>query len=311
MINRFSTQPPLLIACRLFCLLGTLGLGSIHLSAQSLQSEASTGISYYNTDVVDSVYLDDQMANDSSVVSASATHSFTGMDGNGNTQTMVFMGQASASATYGGLHAAASGTIANTYYNVGNTPYIDPYTGNINTDGSPEVLGSQGTSTFSETLQYGGVLQAGYQARFIFHLDGTNSGFGSLADLQVGIADNPMEYFYAEQSGNVSMDFATKDYAIDGNTPQSITIGLDTEFNADLRSIPDGSNIAGAADFSDTLTLTGVEIVDANGNPVSGVTVTTDSGVPVDVVPEPATLALCLPATLLLLFRRRKSAALP
>ena len=289
----------------------SLAFGPAHLNAQSLRSDATNAVWFYNTDVVDEVYLDHQAASDGTAVSASGTHSFTGQDGNGNTRTMVFTGQTTASATYGGLHSAASGTITNTYYNASNPAYIDPDTGNVNPNGSPEALDSSGYASFSETLQYGGALQAGYTAHFIFHLDGTNGGGNLLAflgaELQATVAGNPTEYFVANQSGNVSMDFATKSYAINGNTPQSLMVVLDTDFQADLRHIPDGSNVSGFANFSDTLTLAGVEIVDANGNPVSGVTVTTDSGVPVNVVPEPATWTLVAGATLLLfiIVRRR------
>ena len=123
------------------------------------------------------------------------------------------------------------------------------------------------------------------------------------------IGNSPTQYFSTSQTGTLSLDWATTDVPINGQNPQAINVSFGTGFRVDLTdgSIPDGSNISSMAQFSDTLTLTGIEVVDANGNPVSGVTITSDSGTsyPMDV-PEPGTYVLVVSAALLWFVGRRR-----
>ena len=304
----FPTSDPIGKTCTLLGLLCTLGIGATRLSAQSLSSGAFQSVEQSSVSNFDYA----QNYNNSSTgapVSASYTQSFTGMDGAGKTQTMTFNGTSSGSATYGQLHCAASGTVTNTYYNASNPTFIDPAVGPNNPAGSPDGFASTSISSFTDTLQYGGALQAGYQALYIFHVDGTNNGFNPQAALQVTIAGNSPEDFFATQSGFNSDDFATMEYAINGQSPQSITVQLDARFQLGTQNVADGSTLSGDANFSDTATLAGIEIVDANGNPVSGVTVTTASGTPYDVVPEPKTFVFVLSAAVLFIIWRGKNRA--
>jgi hypothetical protein len=104
----------------------------------------------------------------------------------------------------------------------------------------------------------------------------------------------------------VSENWATQSYAVNGTTPQSVNVQFSTQFDVALNNgtVPDGSTITGTSDFSDTLTLTNIIVTDANGNPVSGVTVTSSSGTQYPVnVPEPASLSLMAAAALGLLAR--------
>ncbi len=128
--------------------------------------------------------LDFSYVTDNSTASAYAMPSFTGMDGMGNTQTMTFTGSTVSQSDYGRLHVLTTGTLANSYYNVNNQPYANANGNIINTAGSPTSLTTLGFAVFNDTLQYGGALQSGYKARYIFHVDGTNSGTGTLADLE-------------------------------------------------------------------------------------------------------------------------------
>ena len=279
----FPTATPFRKLCPLLGLLGGLALSPAHLRAQdSVLSDV-----YYN--LPGTTIGHGQFGEDGAPVSTSYSTSFSGMDGAGQTQTMTFSGSASGSAQYGQLRASASGTVTNTYYNPNNP------------SGTPTGFLIQGLGSFEDTLQYGGALQSGYQARCIFHLDGTVSGADAAPYLNVTIAGQSQEFTTA-QTGELSLDWATTDVPINGQTAQQIIVDFSTDFSLDLSdgSIPDGSNVSGMAQFSDTLTLTAIEVVDANGNPVSGVTINSDSGTAYPMgVPEPGTYALVVPAALL------------
>lgn len=228
-----------------------------------------------------------------------ATASFMGMDRSGNAQTMAFSGGC-ATSTVNGLHVVTTGTLTNSYYNSSN-PLYRPADDTHPASGSPDSLVSLGFAGFSDTLQYGGALQDGYQARYVFHIDGTNSGRGSAADLGVNVgSDN--DAFFDFDPGSIDTTFATKGFAVNGQTPQAITVQFSDQVVFDLfdnprdGTLPDGSNLDSTSDFADTATFVGIELVDANGNvvPTSQWTVTAASGAhyaQLNAVPEPASLA--------------------
>lgn len=238
---------------------------------------------------------------------ATATHSFTGMDSNGQTQTMTAWGQTINSAYFGHLHVYAEMQASNTYYNASN-PRYQAVDGTIDESGSPDGVCSLGFSGFTDTLHYGGELQAGYRARYIFHVDGTNSGPGCLADMAFQIQGYSAESFFSFGNGFNSEIWATQTYDINGITPQDVSVQFSNQVVFDLPNFADGSSLHGVSDYSSTLTLDHIEVVDGDGNLVSGVTVTSDSGTNYSVVPEPATLAV-LSAGLLALARRRRPRA--
>jgi hypothetical protein len=291
-------------------LLGT-GLSSRATWAQSsLSSLADVGVTATTGSVA---ALDAHSANDNSTVSASATHSFTGLDRAGQTRTMTYTGNTVATADYGSLHSYTSGSLTNSYYNATNPSYSDTNGNVINPSGSPAGLVALGFATFNDTLQYGGALQSGYKAKYIFHVDGTNSGTAALADLDVTVGSNPSETFFAGDVGPFAADWVTQEYAINGVTPQQIHIQFSDQVNLFTPDLTDGQNYAGISDFSSTLKLTGIQVVDSTGNPVSGWTVSSASGTryPLAVsTPEPSVTALLLglglPASLLALRHRRR-----
>lgn len=312
MKRRYLTTASFGRLCSLLGLLGGLALGPARLPAQQSLLEGAYSDIRQSTDS-GATTNPGTLSGGGSPVSASYSGSFTGMDGSGNTRTMSFSGTASGSAQYGQLHASASGTVTNTYYNSANPAYVtyNPATGQqtINTAGSPDGFQSYSFASFQDTLQYGGALQSGYQARYIFHLEGTLSGVDAFPTLGVTIGNNQTQSFTTSQTGNLSLDWATTDVPIDGQTPQLITVSFSTSFSLDLStgSTPDGSNVSGMAQFSDTLTLATIEVVDANGNPVSGVTITSDSGTSYPMaVPEPSTWAALLSGTGFLAFVLRR-----
>lgn len=256
--------------------------------------------------------FDQQSASDNSVVTANATHSFSGLNRAGDPRTMTFTGTTIASSDYGRLHCMTSGRLVNSYYNSANQPYADLNGNVINPLGTPTSMDALGFAVFNDTLQYGGALQAGYKARYIFHVDGINSGLGALADLGVTVDANPGDLFFSTTSGPFTADWVTKDYDINGITPQHINVQFSDQVALTPADFTDGQTYTGTSDFGSTLTLTGVQVVDAGGTPVSGWTVTSGSGTnyPLAVsTPEPGVIALLMglgvPASLLALRRRR------
>ncbi|HMB94532.1 MAG TPA: hypothetical protein VKK61_00690, partial [Tepidisphaeraceae bacterium] len=148
--------------------------------------------------------------------------------------------------------------------------------------------------------------QNGYKARYIFHVSGANTGVGGAADLTVKIAGDADESFFDFDPGSFSADWATIDHQINGQNPQTIHVQFSDQFVANTQDFADGSNVSGASNFGDTLTLAQIVIVDANGDPVSGVTISSASGT-VYPVPEPAAFAIALPAILCLIRRHTKN----
>lgn len=246
----------------------------------------------------------DIQSGDGSSLTASTTQSFTGLNGAGATQTMTFSGSTTTSSEFGRLRSRTSGTLSNSYYNANNPKYADGNGGVANAGGSPDSLTSLGFAGFDDTLHYGGELQNGYKARYLFHVDGFNSGTGYLADLAVQIGDDTPESFFAYADGYNEATWATVDHEINGIIPESIHVQFSNQVVFDTPNLTDGGTYSGLCDFSSTLTLAGIEVRDANGNLVSGWTVTSDSGT-VYPVPEPATFAI-LAGGLLALRRRRR-----
>jgi len=267
-------------------------------NAQSLVSESIVGGNNIGTQMG---FFDFAYVGDNSVATATATKSFTGMDGAGNTQTMTFSGTTVSQSNYGQLHVLTTGSLTNSYYNPANPDYFAANGDVANPAGSPSTLNSLGFAIFNDTLQYGGTLQAGYQARYIFHIDGTNSGTGAAADLAVNIGSggtfNDFDAFFDFQNGFLDTTWGTKGFDVNGITPQDINIQFSDQVVFDLYNLTDGQDYQGKSDFSATVTLTGIEMVDKNGTPVSGWTVSSASGTQYaqilpSAVPEPGSIAL-------------------
>lgn len=276
-------------------------------AAQTRSSDSIVGIT--NSAIGFGIHPLDEHSSDTGALSiASVNQSFTGKDRTGATKTMNFIGETRTSADFGRLRSYTAGAVSNTYYNATNPIYANVSTGTVNTSGSPDGLVSLGFATFDDTLQFGGELQAGYKARYIFHIDGTNSGYGFLADLSANIAGNSADNFFITSEGFSSNNFTTGSYDINGITPQTIHVQFSTQFVLNTFDVPDGSNLSGTADFSATATLEQVEIVDSNGDPVTGVTVSSSSGTQYATTPEPSTVAVLLASGMLLARRRMRVA---
>lgn len=226
--------------------------------------------------------------------------SFTGLDSQGNQQTMTFTAWGQAQADYGVLHALAGATITDLYYNESNPTF---YTGDgdPNPDGSPQYLDSVAHASFTDTLTLTGNTAGVVGIRYLFHIEGV-TGDNGYAVLGFNAGSNGATFFSDDPT---TPDWATPEWSVAAGTPIDISADFAASYGANTTYYTDteGAGISGTADFFDTLTLTGIQLLDANGNQVNGVSYLTASGTHYDVlggvyggapssVPEPGGIAL-------------------
>lgn len=276
-----------------------LGVGVLA-HGQTLWDLSLVGVSN-STAVGQGIYsLDSDYSNTGAPTSAAYVTTFSGMDRNGQPQTLNYSATNNNSAQYGHLQSFSHLELQNTYYNVANPAYQLP-DGSINPAGSPDNWVSLGFSAFTDVLHFGGSMQAGYRARYHFQYDGDNAGEGALADLSANV-DSFNDTFFATASGPNHGIWTTQSREIIGLS-QSIGAQFSTQANLNAYDVPDGQTYSITSDF--LVTLVGIEVLDANDNPVSGWSVTSDSGT-IYPVPEPCSaIGLGLGAVASLIRKRR------
>ncbi len=288
-----------------------LGVGSQALADHSLSSYSLVASNQSLNHGQGLTVLNDDYEVGTATAFASGSFDFTGMDRNGDTQTTNFTGNTTSRADYGGLHVRTEGTVTNNYYNENNPEYHNA-DGSFNAAGSPDGYASLGFAWFTDTLQFGGVLEAGYKARYYFHIDGTNSGQGSASDLAFNFQGQPSSSFFDFNDGYINTVWATDDYDVNGIDPQQINVQWSTQFAMDTFSYDDGATVSGISDFSASAILSDIEVIKPDGSFATGWTVTSESGTlypTMQAVPEPGTLpALAgMFGTLCFIRRRRKA----
>jgi len=252
--------------------------------------------------------LDFENRNDSQMTTAEWAQSFDGLNSLNQQQTMSFTGRTVTQANFGRLRSFTKTTSTNVFYNAANPAYYLP-DGSYNPNGTPETFVSLGFAGFNDTLQFGGTaLQSGYRARYIFRVDGTNSGQGAFASLGFTIQGNETESFFATAPGYQVNTWATKSYEINGIIPQTVNVQFSNQVVHNTFDYAGGSNLSGISDFSSTAVLVGIEVLDENGASASGWTMTSGSGTEYAAVPEPFSV-IGLMVGGLLLARRRKQFA--
>jgi hypothetical protein len=238
--------------------------------------------------------------------------SFTGLDSSGNQQTMTIDGTAYSYSDYGHVHVYGAGTITNPYYNAANPVYVDD-DGNVNPDGSPDTLSVHGNAGWGDTFTYTGFAGAGYKVNYYFKLDGIVSG-DSAAGLNFSTSD-PGSPSYNPRTTTGSELWITPWYDVNWGTPFDVFVDFFGGITSDVRSRPEGLTYTGVGNYSDTLTLAGIHIIDSNGNTVTDWNLTSLSGTNYphfqpSAVPEPGSLSIIGGAViggLGILFRRRRA----
>ncbi|GEM_PF-6898886 len=286
---------------RSFLTLGLAILGSLAVassaSAQSLNTYVQVGAGNLAADGSIPIWRFNQNSSGiGAAVTASGSGSFSGLDSQGNAQTMTFSGSAAGKAEYGRLHSSARGIITNPYYNASNAPY---YLGGDapNPNGSAQYLHAASQSQFNDTLYLNPFADNGVTIRYVFHLDGVISPDHAYAYINFSAAGNN----FLEFTESASTTFATPSWAVNSSLP----IDLSTELGAVIGGntndpgTPEGVTGEGLADYYNTLTLESIQLLDADGNQVNGVEYRTASGTRYNLlggiyspVPAPSSFAI-------------------
>lgn len=221
-------------------------------------------------------------------VSLGASETFEFDDGD-SFETTTFNGQGSASAQFGRLRAAASGSVSNIQ-----NP-VEPY----EPGGYPEVFLVDSIAQSTETLQYGGSATS-YTSRYIFRVTGNISGEDAFAVLRVKQADDFEELFTFFDSGVVNEMVAT-DAFVHGGSPQEIQVTLNTQYQPLSEFFSPGDGSSGAAAFGSTVELIGIDVRDQNGMLLPQGAITSSSGMVIPIVdastiPEPTSVLLAFVA---------------
>ena len=245
------------------------------------------------------------------VASAGGERTFSGMDHNGDTQTMTFRASGQGSADYNRLRTYNSLVVENAFYNEANAPFYNSQTEELNEDGVPDYFDDFARAQWTDILQYGNTLP-GYQARYLFRVHGFTQGaaeMGSTVNFASQGRNEPFNFRYDASTNPVEHTeiVASTYYPASGSTPQEFTVQFATFISGRTQRFDDGATISGETDFLSTTTLERIEMIDAAGNPVFDWTVTSASGtVYPQAVPEPASFAAFGLGAAVLLRRRRR-----
>lgn len=245
--------------------------------------------------------------------------------------------------TYTDLFDSHSGTAPVTSQVSGNATYSDPVGGDIQLSGTGKGrsgyinLGTYADASITNAhaiasgnpgqyYQVAGI--AGYQTaftifgpslvqndiytqRFTFSFDGTSqssTGVESQGFVYLGVGSDPGEGEYLQSSTTFQSGYHT----FTAGTSNSFQLELDSWVNFFVDNLTPGNNYSATTDFYHSLKLTGVDILDANGNAVNDFKVVdSNNGQTVfasgALAPEPASMA-ALGFGVIALIRRRKSA---
>ncbi len=262
-------------------------------AAQSLESGVFIGVSNldYGGDMSILALGYDTSSGGLAAAELAAT-SFSGDSGAGFPETMIFSGGGSAFVVEPGqrpgLHVEAHGSLLNTFYNSENTPYFDatvePYI--VDESGVPDYFYAGGIAKQFDILAYTGI-GTQYGSRYIFRVHGHVQGDGLRRGfLSIQIGSNPPELAFFDPNlpdGEVVASFATQTYPIVDGMSHEMRATLLAAFEVNTQSVAEGLDITGSSDFSNTITLDHIDVVDANNTLVSGWTVTAASGLDYDL----------------------------
>lgn len=237
-------------------------------------------------------------------VVAAGSETFSGIDGNGDSQTMSFAGTAFASAQYGILRTAATGNVTNSFYNSNNSWYYNSDTGSVNENGTPDYLISFGQAQYNDVFTYTNIGPA-VTVNFFYQITGTFSGGAVYHSILVENDEDFDSIILTPNDGNtINQTFVTKNFSI-GDGILNHKTNILSQFDHRTEFSPDGSNISGVADFDSTVILTGMVLKDANGAVVNGWSFNSGSGADYGAVPEPATMTILALAALIAKKRKK------
>jgi hypothetical protein len=180
--------------------------------------------------------------------------------------------------------------------------------------GCPMSMGASSTASFSDTLSISNAPSLGFIQLLLKSTGGTlctAGGFGSPMNCaaSVEVTDQNGNSFFLLNGGNATID--TYSYSGTSDIPLSLSMlgqaGCSVGVNPDFGTV----RCVAIVNFKDTLEVTGINVLDANGNLVAGADITAASGTNynagVSPVPEPSSVMLLASGFLMLLLVRRRS----
>lgn len=248
-----------------------------------------------------------QASDSGAAVSAAGVRDFSGLNQEGSEATMSFQGSASASAAYGRLRTQAYGRVENAFYNEENDPFN--FDTHYDPDGTPNVLNSHGQATYTDEFTYSDA-SAAVTVNFFFKITGNFTGLNASHSVRVNFNGQSDYIHISPVVDPLGVDhlWATKMFTLTANTPLEHSVTVLTQFNLDTQSYNEG-DYESSADFSNTVTMEGMELYDGDGVALTGWSLSSGSGTsyPLSPIPEPGTVSLLMlgGAALLRLKRRR------
>ncbi len=252
-------------------------------------------------------------ATDNSVLAEADQFQFTGMNGAGAQQTMMYSYDAAAQSDHGVLRARFSHSLTNMFYNPANTRWIDDQT-----NGVPSYFSGQSFARFSDDITVaaaGDAASVSFVMRITADVSAVPLGsFGQLAlwrELPSGATTTFARYNHFEGSGPNSIDqlVETPTFALE-NGVVSVGMGLQTWLTMDLSDdgFAEGSDASLSVDAFNTMRIADIIVRDAAGNELDATSITGSSGLDyLAFVPPPGTTTLFGVAAFLALPRRRRA----
>lgn len=249
------------------------------------------------------------------VNSINDSYSFTGLAGNGSTQTMTFSVDGAADASAAGLRTRISASIDNLIYNPANIRYVDD-----GLNGVPDYFSANFTARYSDTVHL--TVAAGTVSSVIldFTITGDISPTGPanawvqawrvIGNSSIGMGGT-QTFGNAGSGVNVNAAYQA---TFTANANGTVDLGLALQnviaFSLYSGAFTDMADYAVMMDFFNTLDITGIRALDSAGQELVLLAAAGDSGIDylnLTAVPVPAALPLLASglAGLLAVARRR------
>ena len=255
-------------------------------------------------------------------ITSSGHQSFSGKDSHGVTQNMAYSGAQTGQSNYGALHASSTLSVTNPYHNSSNPIYYNDVTAQNNT-GSPDVLISLAQTHWTDTININPLRDGIVSTVYYFHIDGVQGAYSSANLAFTSGLDSTSFATPYQSASSISANWVTPTWNATSRLQISGYFQAVSTLYLDQNIYSEGQSISSSASFDNTLTLTSIQFLNANGAQVNGAYFTSDSGAhynvlggiygvrPSSAVPEPGAIALLVCSGVsggaMFMIRKRKS----
>ena len=237
-------------------------------------------------------------------ITSSGHQGFSGKDSHGVTQNMAYSGAQTGQSDYGSLHASSTLSVTNPYHNASNPIYYNDVTAR-NDSGSPDVLISLAQTHWTDTININPLRDGIVSTVYYFHIDGVQGAYSSANLAFTSGLDSTSFGTPYKSASSISANWVTPTWNATSRLQISGYFQAVSTLYLDQNIYSEGQSISSSASFDNTLTLTSIQFLNANGAQVNGAYFTSDSGTHYNVlggiygvapsssaVPEPGAVAL-------------------